>query len=110
MDALSSRGEGTMPCPKVYYPTHADLYLGQRTPLYLNWIIEDSDGSLYMAPAEEAGWLKRQPYEGPADQLRPVEPRRAKAVAELLRVRLTPIGPAGDVLYRQATVLGAEAV
>jgi hypothetical protein len=107
MDASSSRGQGTVSCPKVYYPTHADLYLGQRTPLYLNWIIEDSDGSLYMAPAEEAGWLKRQPYEGPVDQLRPVEPRRARAVAELLRVRLIEKGVAADILYRQATVLGA---
>ena len=107
MDASSSRGEGTKMCPKVYYPVHADLYLGQRTPLYLNWIIEDSDGSLYMAPAEEAGWLKRQPYEGPAAQLRPVEPRRARAVAELLQVRVTPKGPAGDILYRQPSVLGA---
>ena len=107
MDASSSRGEGTMRCPKVYYPAHADLYLGQCTPLYLNWIIEDSDGSLYMAPAEEAGWLKRQPYEGPAAQLRPVEPRRARAVAELLQVRVMPKGPAGDILYRQPSVLGA---
>ena len=107
MDASSSRGEGTKMCPKVYYPVHADLYLGQRTPLYLNWIIEDSDGSLYIAPAEEAGWHKRQPYEGPAAQLRPVEPRRARAVTELLHVRATPAGQAGDVLYRQPAALGA---
>jgi hypothetical protein len=107
MDASSSRGEGTKWCPKVYYPAHADLYLGTHTPLYLNWIIEDSDGSLYMAPAEEAGWLKRQPYEGPAEKLRAVAPRRARAIAELLRVRLAPVGPAGDVFYRQPTVLGA---
>jgi hypothetical protein len=107
MDASSSRGEGTKRCPKVYYPSHADLYLGTHTPLYLNWIIEDIDGSLYMAPAEEAGWLKRQPYEEPVDKLRPVEPRRARAVAELLRVRLSPVGLAGDLFYRQPTVLGA---
>lgn len=107
MDASSSRGEGTKWCPKVYYPAHADLYLGTHTPLYLNWIIEDSDGSLYMAPAEEAGWLKRQPYEGPADKLRPVEPRRARAVAELLRVRLSPIGQRGEIIYPHPTVLGA---
>jgi hypothetical protein len=107
MDATSSRGEGTKGYPRVYYPAHADLYLGTHTPLYLNWIIEDSDGSFYMAPAEEAGWLKRQLYEGPADKLKPVEPRRAKAVAEHLRVRLTPVGPAGDIVFRQPTVLGA---
>ena len=107
MDASSSRGEGTKWCPRVFYPAHADLYLGTYTPLYLNWIIEDSDGSLYMAPAEEAGWLKRQPYEGPVDKLKPVEPRRAKAVVELLRVRLTPVGPAADIIYRRPTVLGA---
>lgn len=107
MDASSSRGEGTKWCPKVYYPAHADLYLGTHTPLYLNWIIEDSDGSLYMAPAEEAGWLKRQPYEGPADKLRPVEPRRARAVAELLRVRLSPVVQRGEIIYPHPTVLGA---
>jgi hypothetical protein len=107
MDATSSRGEGTKWCPKVYYPTHADLYLGIHTPLYLNWIIEDSDGSLYMAPAEEAGWLKRQPYEGPVDKLKPVGPRRARAVAEHLQVRLSPRGTAADLLYQQPAVLGA---
>lgn len=72
--------------PSVYYPTHAHLYLGDATPLYLNWIVEDGDGNLYQVPAEMEGWSHRSPYSGPREQLKPVEPQMSGAILEVLQV------------------------
>lgn len=72
--------------PRVYYPTHAHLYLGDKTPLYLNWIVEGPDGNLYQVPAEVEGWAHRSSYNGPTEQLRPVEAHMGKALMEMLHV------------------------
>lgn len=70
----------------VYYPAHAHLYLGDATPLYLNWIVEDPDGNLYLVPAEIEGWSHRTPYNGPREQLKPVESKMRGAILEVLQV------------------------
>jgi hypothetical protein len=72
--------------PRIYYPTHAHLYLGDKTPLYLNWIVEGTDGNLYQVPAEVDGWARRSTYSGPPEQLRPVEAHVGRALIEMLRV------------------------
>ena len=72
--------------PRVYYPTHAHLYLGDKTPLYLNWIVEGPDGNLYQVPAEVDGWAHRSSYSGPREALKPVEAHMGKALIEMLRV------------------------
>ncbi|HEX8219708.1 MAG TPA: hypothetical protein VF914_10925 [Chloroflexia bacterium] len=72
-------------CPRVYYPTHAHLYLGDKTPLYLNWIVEGPDGNLYQVPAEVGGWAHRSDYSGPREPLKPVEVHMGKALIEMLR-------------------------
>ena len=72
--------------PQVYYPAHAHLYLGDRTPLYLNWIVEEEDGNLYLVPAETDGWAHRNIYSGPREQLKPVDGPMGKAIIEMLHV------------------------
>ncbi len=72
--------------PRVFYPAHAHLYLGDKTPLYLNWIVEGSDGNLYQVPAEVEGWSHRSIYKGPREQLKPVDGQMGIAIIEMLRV------------------------
>jgi hypothetical protein len=67
----------------VYSPGVAPLRLADGTPLYLEWIIEDEDGTLYRVPAEQGGWLGRRPYEGQAHSLRPVTSREAAIILRL---------------------------
>lgn len=72
--------------PRIYYPGHAHLYLGDKTPLYLNWIVEGADGKLYQVPAEMDGWAQRSVYSGPREQLKPVDGPMGSAIFEMLRV------------------------
>jgi hypothetical protein len=77
--------------PRVYYPAHAHLYLGDKTPLYLNWIVEGKDGNLYLVPAETEGWSHRTTYSGPREQLKPVEGPMGRAIVEMLCVEADPV-------------------
>ncbi len=77
--------------PKVYYPVHAHLYLGDKTPLYLNWVVEGADGNLYQVPAEMDGWSHRCRYSGPREQLKPVDGPMARAIIEMLHVDGEPL-------------------
>ena len=76
--------------PRVYYPVHAHLYLGDKTPLYLNWIVEGQDGKLYLVPAEAEGWLHRSSYSGPREQLKVVDVSMGRAIIEMLCVEADP--------------------
>ena len=70
---------------RVYYPEQADLYLEDSTPLYLSWIVKSADGSFYIVPAEECGWLRRRQYEGPCEQLKPVSStQEAEAILQMV--------------------------
>ncbi|MDQ3928472.1 MAG: hypothetical protein M3328_04910 [Chloroflexota bacterium] len=77
--------------PQVYYPVHAHLYLGDRTPLYLNWIVEGADGNLYLVPAETDGWSHRTTYSGPREQLKPVDGPMGRVILEMLCVEADAI-------------------
>jgi hypothetical protein len=63
--------------------------------LYLNWIVEGDDGNLYLVPAELDGWLRRSIYNGPREQLKPVDGTMGRAIIEMLHVD-------ADLLQRSA--------
>ena len=102
--ARRSRGEGSF---RVYYPEQADLYLDDSTPLYLSWIIKSADGSFFVVPAEECGWLRRRRYDGPCEQLKPVASDREAQVILQMVLDSTPTVPP---LTAQSTVQSIGAV
>ena len=85
--ARRSKAEGSF---RVYYPEQADLYLDDSTPLYLSWIVKSADGSFYIVPAEECGWLRRRRYDGPCEQLKPVASNREAQVILQMVLDNTP--------------------
>ena len=78
--AISEQGSSQ----RVYRPEVAPLQLVDGTPLYLEWIVEGEDGTLYRVPAEPGGWLRRSPYDRQPNKLTLVPSREAS-----VRVRLT---------------------
>lgn len=73
-------GMQIVPTATIYYPEEASLYLAGDVPLYLSWIIEGSDGKLYMVPSETDGWYRRDLYAGPRSKLRPVPAHEASTI------------------------------
>lgn len=64
----------------VYCDDAAALRLSDGTPLYLEWVIVGTDGTLNRVPAEPGGWLRRNPYTGCLDVLTPVSVQRAEYI------------------------------
>ncbi|HEY0071897.1 MAG TPA: hypothetical protein VGE04_18200 [Chloroflexia bacterium] len=65
---------------RVYCDDAAALRLSDGTPLYLEWVILATDGTLNRVPAEAGGWLRRSRYEGCLDVLTPVSAQKAEYV------------------------------
>ena len=65
---------------RVYCDDAAALRLPDGTPLYLEWVIVATDGTLNRVPAEAGGWLRRSRYEGCLEVLTPVSARKAEYV------------------------------
>ena len=65
---------------RVYCTEEAHLRLSDGTPLHLQWIIEGTDGKLYMVRSELGGWLRRTPYEGSLDEMKLVSSEKAKSI------------------------------
>jgi hypothetical protein len=65
---------------RVYCDDAAALRLSDGTPLYLEWVILATDGTLNRVPAEAGGWLRRSRYEGCLDVLTPVSAPKAEYV------------------------------
>lgn len=83
IDGVYADKEGGMqivPSATVYYPEEASLYLAGNVPLYLSWIIEGSDGKLYMVPSETDGWYRRDLYIGLRSKLRAVPAHEASTI------------------------------
>ena len=74
----------TSPSLRVYYPSDPELYVEGSIPLYLNWIVEGADGSLYVVPAEAGGWWKRSQYGGLNEKLEAVSPEKARTILHLV--------------------------
>ncbi len=86
----------TLPTLRVYYPSDPELYVEGSTPLYLNWIVEGADGSLYMVPAEAGGWWKRSQYDRLNEKLEGVTPEKARTILHLVAGSLVAFGLVED--------------
>ncbi|HKP53994.1 MAG TPA: hypothetical protein VJ183_15255 [Chloroflexia bacterium] len=64
----------------MYCAEEAHLRLADGTPLHLEWIIEGTDGKLYMVRSELGGWLRRTPYEGSLDGMKLVASEKAESI------------------------------
>lgn len=85
---VGGTGEEIVPSMHVYYPQEAALYLGEGVPLYLTWIVEGSDGKLYLVPCETTGWYRRSVYNGPSEGLKRVLPEDAQTIVQYVRGEL----------------------
>jgi hypothetical protein len=65
---------------RVYCDDATALHLSDGTPLYLEWVIVGTDGTLNRVPAEPGGWLRRSQYDGCLDVLTPVSAQRAEYI------------------------------
>ncbi len=68
---------------RVYCDDAAALRLADGTPLYLEWVIVGTDGTLNRMPAEAGGWLRRSAYEGCLEVLTPVPAEKAEYIVWL---------------------------
>ena len=65
---------------RVYCAEDAPLRLSDGTPLHLEWIIEGMDGKLYTVRSELGSWLRRTPYQGSLDGMKPVSSEKAETI------------------------------
>jgi hypothetical protein len=61
-------------------PESYRVYYATDEPLQLEWIIEGTDGKLYVVPAEPGGWLRRSEYQGPLGKLKAVPQEEARYI------------------------------
>ncbi len=87
---FSSQGE-PQPRSTVFYPASTPLYLSvDHAPLYIEWLVEGTDGILYVVPAERGGWRKRREYIGARKPLNRVNSDKAHLIVSLLCVQAPP--------------------
>ncbi len=82
-EAQAARPQPLQELLRVYCDEAAALRLSDGTPLYLEWVIVGTDGTLFKVPAEPGGWLRRNPYEGCLDVLTPVSAQKAEYIVWL---------------------------
>ncbi|HEX8219879.1 MAG TPA: hypothetical protein VF914_11810 [Chloroflexia bacterium] len=61
--------------------TYPRIFYADEMPFVMNWIAEGTDGNLYLVPAEPGGWLRRDGYQGPREELKPLTPPKASTIA-----------------------------
>ena len=94
MDMVTAGGPtGTEPEPALY-----SVYSANDEPVQLQWIIEGTDGNLYLVPAEPGGWLRRSEYQGH------IEKRRAVSQEEARSICWTVYGDVGRVTMEGANL------
>ena len=76
MSMVTAEGPaGSAPTPAVYNVSSAN-----DEPPQLEWIIEGTDGNLYMVPAEPGGWLRRSDYQGQIERLKAISQEEARSI------------------------------
>ena len=94
MVAVTDGGSsGSEPTPALY-----SVYRANDEPLQLEWIIEGTDGNLYVVSAEPGGWLRRTEYQGQ------IEKRRAVSQEEARSICWTVYGDVGRVTMEGANL------
>ena len=64
--------------------TSPKVYSVDNTHLFLNWIAEGTDGTLYTVPSEPGGWRHKRIYQGDTGALKPISPEKARAIVRFV--------------------------
>jgi hypothetical protein len=79
-DPITELPYGTLTRPHTQGGRLHKVYYRPGTRISSDWIAEGSDGDLYLVPAEPGGWLRRELYVGPVDDLSRVPDEQAGTV------------------------------
>lgn len=61
-------------------PEPYSVYQASDDESQSEWIIEGTDGQLYVVPAEPGGWMRRSEYEGQREKLKAVSQEEARSI------------------------------